>query len=438
LDAARTLAAAEADQRRQMLRQELERELRQADDDRKAKIARLEEERELRLQETSDKLQQDRQLAVETRNRKQPETNRHFESLIKQQQSDWETHNVSMNQRHEQELATSREAFERAWNRLIHRWSSGLNEFATAIDGMNEYCAVRFPEWKTTDWSNREPLDESLPALRFGEYGVNLNMFESGIPSHQDLTPLRTEFVLPAAMSFAQHPTLLFEAFGQGRHVANQAMQNVMLRLLTSLPPGKVRFTIVDPVGLGQNFSAFMHLADFDEKLVSHRIWTESSHITTRLADLTEHMEDVIQTYLRNEFKTIDEYNEFAGEVAEPFHILAVANFPAGFSEEAVQRLLSIVTSGSKCGVYSLISTDSKLDLPRNFDLADLEANAAAIQWDGKRFHWIEEDIKDLPLKLDEPPADDLFTDIIRTVGQRAKDAIRVEVPFSTVAPTDA
>ena len=42
-----------------------------------------------------------------------------------------------------------------------------------------------------------------------------------------------------------------------------------MLRFLTGLPPGKVRFTIIDPVGLGENFAAFMHLADYDEKLVT-------------------------------------------------------------------------------------------------------------------------------------------------------------------------
>ena len=41
-------------------------------------------------------------------------------------------------------------------------------------------------------------------------------------------------------------------------------LQASMFRLLTSLPPGQVRFTIVDPIGIGRNFGAFMHLADFD------------------------------------------------------------------------------------------------------------------------------------------------------------------------------
>ena len=54
-----------------------------------------------------------------------------------------------------------------------------------------------------------------------------------------------------------------------------------MTRLLTCLPPGRVRFTIIDPVGLGQNFAGFMHLADYDEALVGGRIWTEPSRSTS-------------------------------------------------------------------------------------------------------------------------------------------------------------
>ena len=437
LDAARVLAVAEADQKRELRRGELDRELLRAGQKRDSEIAEFQAARETQLAEAADLLQEERKTCVENRDVRLRETNSQFEQQLKQVQLDFEQAVARFDAKFEQEVATNRETYERASRRLIERWTTGLSEFQGSLAAMKQYCDSRFPDWDATDWARHDPIDASLPALRFGEYGISLSMFENGVPIREDLRPSQVDYALPAVLSFAEHPSLLFEAFGDGRLAANQAIQNVMLRLLTSLPPGKVRFTIIDPVGLGQNFSAFMHLADYDEKLVTHRIWTESSHITQRLANLTEHMEDVIQTYLRNEFKTIDEYNAYAGEVAEPFHILVVANFPAGFSEEAAQRLLSIVTSGSKCGVYTLLSTDSKIDLPRNFHLADLEANAAAVQWDGSRFHWINEDIKDLPLTLDAPPSDDRFTDIIKTVGQRAKDAIRVEVPFSMVAPPD-
>ena len=81
-----------------------------------------------------------------------------------------------------------------------------------------------------------------------------------------------------------------------------------------------------------------------------------------RLVDyrnMTEHMENVFQKYLRNEFELIEEYNTHAGEVAEPYRILIVANFPVGFSERAAQRLVSVMTSGARCGVHMLISVDT-------------------------------------------------------------------------------
>ncbi|MDP6448388.1 MAG: FtsK/SpoIIIE domain-containing protein, partial [Pirellulaceae bacterium] len=46
----------------------------------------------------------------------------------------------------------------------------------------------------------------------------------------------------------------------------------------------------------------------------------------------------------------------------------------------------------------------------------------------------LDEDIKDLPLELDRPPSDECLTKIIKVFGKRAKEANRVEVPFSTVA----
>ena len=79
--------------------------------------------------------------------------------------------------------------------------------------------------------------------------------------------------------------------------------------------------------------------ADYSELLVTSRIWTEQQQIDQRLADLSAHMENVIQKYLRNEFETIEAYNVHAGEVAEPFRVLVVANFPTNFSETAARRL---------------------------------------------------------------------------------------------------
>ena len=241
--------------------------------------------------------------------------------------------------------------------------------------------------------------------------------------------------VLPVLMSFPHHASLVLKAKEEGRDAAISVLQLAMLRLLTSVPAGKIRFTIIDPTGLGQNFSAFMHLADYDERLVGHRIWTETAHINQRLVDLTEHMENVIQKYLRNQFDSIQQYNAKAGEVAEPFRVLVVANFPTHFSEEATRRLISIANSGPRCGVYTLMSIDLAARPPRNLQWSDLEANANVLVWEQGRFHWQSEPLSPLTLHLDSTPADQLMTTIIQAAGRHAQQSSRVEVPFSFVAP---
>ena len=204
-----------------------------------------------------------------------------------------------------------------------------------------------------------------------------------------------------------------------------------MLRYLTSVPPGKVRYTIVDPVGLGENFAAFMHLGDYHELLVTNRIWTEAQHIEQRLTDLTEHMENVIQKYLRNEFETIEEYNTMAGEVAEPFRVLVVANFPTNFNEAALRRLISIVNSGARCGVYALVMYDTKLGLPSGFQLKELEDSVR--QHDLERGPAAVARAQFRPLSRwhsMRPPMQARFSEMLHKVGVAARDANRVEVPF--------
>src|SRR5262245_45847069 len=180
-----------------------------------------------------------------------------------------------------------------------------------------------------------------------------------------------------------------------------------------------------------------MHLADYDEALVASRIWTEVPHIEQRLADLTGHMENVIQKYLRNQFQTIEEYNVEAGEVAEPFRVLVVANFPANFSVEAARRLVSITQSGRRCGVHTLISVDDKQPLPQGFNLADLEQPSVSLAWNGERFVWHDEDFEKFALTVDQPPEGEVCDHILRVVGTKAKEASKVEVPFEfiTAAP---
>ncbi len=325
--------------------------------------------------------------------------------------------------------------FRRAWEAIVARWLAGIEAFQAAVERMAALGQRLFPDWDSAAWNDWTPPAAIPPVIPFGQLQLGLDDFEGGMPKDPQLVPPRTRFSIPALLAFRDQGLILWKARGEGRARAVETIQSIMLRMLTALPPGKVRFLIVDPVGLGENFSAFMHLADYNEQLVFNRIWTESGHIERRLGELTEHMENIIQVYLRNEFAALQEYNESAGELAEPYRILVVANFPAGFTETAARRLLSIVASGARCGVYTLLARDASLPLPHNFQLADLERSAIRLAWSNGRFVWDDPELKGLQLVLDQPPPTDGFTDIVRRVGREARDAGRVEIPFDWIIP---
>ena len=239
---------------------------------------------------------------------------------------------------------------------------------------------------------------------------------------------------LPVLLFFPNHKSLIIRGT-RASNTAARAVQSLLFRLLASLPPGKLRFTFIDPVGMGQNAAPFMHLADYDEQLVTGKAWSEPQHIEQRLADLTAHMENVIQQYLRNQYATIEDYNAQAGEIAEPYRVLVVFDFPVNFSETAARRLVSIAQNGSRCGVYAVILMDTDKPLPYGFNPADLERNAEVIAWQDGRWVWQDEDFEACTLELDSPPPAELFNRIVNAVGEAAKAASKVEVPFERIAP---
>jgi len=320
------------------------------------------------------------------------------------------------------------------WNEMADRWHSGMSRLAEEVDLLNRATEELFFDWHARDVAEWSPKTEVPQAVPFGRVTAELGRLDGGLPADERLRTERTEFVLPALLPFPDR-SLLLTCCDEGRSRAVEAIQAVMLRMLTGIRPGKVRFTVIDPVGLGESFSAFMHLADFDEQAITSRIWTESSHIEQQLVKLTEHMETVIQVYLRNEFQTIQEYNDFAGEMAEPYRVLVVANFPANFSEAAARRLLSIIASGARCGVYVLLSLDTRMKLPHGFNMSDLEAEMVELAWRDGAFVWKKSPLGALPLALDAPPEPKPFTDLVRAAGKQIQEIDRVEVPFEFVVP---
>jgi len=241
-----------------------------------------------------------------------------------------------------------------------------------------------------------------------------------------------SEINFPALVPIIGSQHVFIKATGQAKDEAMEVIQCLMLRLLAGLAPGKLNFILIDPVGLGSNMAGFMHLP---KELIGGKAWTEANHIEQRLADLSEHMEMVIQKYLKNRYENMEEYNNKAGEVAEPYRVLVIANFPVNFTDSAARRLINIASNGPRTGVHVLATIDKNQPKPHGLEHAELFRTGTVFDFDDNRFIWQDSDFKNCALQFDQLPPTELFNQIVFSVTEGSKEAQKVEVPFETIAP---
>lgn len=321
-------------------------------------------------------------------------------------------------QRHQNQFVQARMKYEQRIDELNKQLPNQLLQLKPEFLHLRNSESDLGNDWTQISEAQWKPATTTVQATRIGEFR-----------SPHPILPS-----VPAMIGCPGYENLLFEVAGDAKQPTLQAIQSIMLHMLATQPPGKVRFTLLDPIGLGQNVAPFMQLVDDDEKLVGNRAWSETKHIEQQLADLSEHMGNVIQKYLRGQYATIEDYNKDVGEVEEPYRILVVTGFPVKFSPEAATRLVEIATNGTRCGVFTIVMLDTEQPDPYDFNRADLERASSIVTWNGHCFAWQHPDFADIQLQLDVPPPLSLFNSILKKVGERSSESSEVRVKFGPTA----
>jgi hypothetical protein len=231
----------------------------------------------------------------------------------------------------------------------IRKRSARLNqEFEAArglLEQLEEAAGVTGSTWAHPGWIHASPALEIRRVIRIGE-------FDPGLPPAAQIGPV------PALLDFPFQAGVAIATDVDHRASAIDLARALVLRALAATPAGDVRFVFIDPVSLGQGVADFRHLAEFDQRLVDTKTWTSERDIESRLEEMSDHLEVVISTYLRGQFESIDEYNRQAGEVAEPYRILVIFDYPTGFTARSARQLLSLIENGTRCGVHVVLVYD--------------------------------------------------------------------------------
>jgi hypothetical protein len=313
-------------------------------------------------------------------------------------------------------------------NRLrseLQQWLKGWKE---GFDGVSHEAGIWGRGWNHAVWQSWQPVEEPAGIVRLGTFTREADW------ELEEVSDLNAVLNLPAFLALPEERGLLLKASGAARDEAIKAVQNVAFRFLASVPPGKLRFLFIDPVGLGANAASLLNLKDYDESeedsLVGAQAWVEGDHIRRQLLRIKEHIATVVQERLRDQYADIESYNQEAGEVAVPYQLVVVFDFPANFNEESAKDLLSIAQTGPRVGVYPVIVMDPGRKPPYGFSVEELERILTVIEWDGQRWVWRDEDFTSWSVNLDTAPPKETAELLINRWGTEAKEGMLVRVPF--------
>ncbi|QEG39508.1 FtsK/SpoIIIE domain-containing protein [Roseimaritima ulvae] len=316
----------------------------------------------------------------------------------------------------------------------------GLRRFGQA----DQHVHQRFPAWQRDPECSSHPTLDYLPVGEFairqtltqtlGEHAQSLDEHlqtaNEGAPPKQTLPD-----ALPLVLHRRLHAGIVIDCPSPLIETAVSLLQGMLWRALTGVTPGRCKLTLLDPLGRGQHFAGLIALADFDPALVGHRVWTSPAQIEARLTEMTQHNEDVLQSCLRDQYATIEDYNRVAGSLAEPYRVLAAVGLPAGVTQESASHLRALVDSARRCGNFLLLVNDPNQPWPAEMpDLNDPRLLRLKVQDDGSL---VASDafFEDLLLQPVTPPPAAIRTQWTEAIGTAALAAARIEIPLAQIFP---
>jgi len=286
------------------------------------------------------------------------------------------------------------------------------------LRGLHE-AEIYVESWSSRNWGNFNlPAKKTLVEyVRIGEL-VPLNLV-SEIPPIPALLPL-----IKSNHLLTFHP----------RQLANEGAQllsSIVWRIVCASSPENYRFIFIDTFDRGRSFASALNLPEI---VRGNKIYCQEHEIEFILKKCVDDMEEIIQRRLREIYDNVEDYNKANPLTSIPYHYLVFTGFPDGFSDSAINLLLSIARSGIRSGYYligGLFTGEypgiDKL-LPRFIEQSSIiyldQHNQA--RWDDPLF-------AHMPIKLDQPPSKEL-TELVSLLVKDAVEKISDVIEFARLA----
>ena len=168
------------------------------------------------------------------------------------------------------------------------------------------------------------------------------------------------DIYVPRSVPFPFSRPVYLEETGQ-----NDRVHRLFLRLLYTLPIGRVEFHVYDGLGLGQTVSPFNRL--FSEKALfpAGKVLSYPAEIKECLKNMAAYAEDLIQNVFTSGLPDWDSYNRALYRKGEekkllPYKVLSLFELPEGLDDDGFEYLLKLARHCERCGILLLFSFDGR------------------------------------------------------------------------------
>jgi hypothetical protein len=304
-------------------------------------------------QQSRDKLWGDYQAESEglqqSRNKQQQDDDREKSKSRKELSDEYDTQSKRIYAERDKRIKSETDKF-------ISEFSPTQIERAFVSIQKREPFVETFTQEKFND-NMENPAEIKVASFSYGLSSLGLkNHAKALLDNYYPMLYRQEQLIVPLALAFDENFNFLFEINASTRQYMIERACSLALRLFMLVPPTKIHFTFIDPVTLGESFSLFSNVVDDQTRtVINGQVWSTAEDIDGRLQTLTEHVSNVTQRYLKGKYKTIQEFNAIAAKNAVPYQILMIMDFPANFKEDSLRKLEQIISTGPKCGVYTII-----------------------------------------------------------------------------------
>ncbi len=144
----------------------------------------------------------------------------------------------------EVEASAKREArfnadYQAQWQTLEAEWKSAIQPIYEAIKSANDLAGNLFPAWAPPLLESWTPSAQFAGAAQFARLDVDVEkLAETAIADKRLALPGPAQFSVPLCLAYPEQGSILFETADRGHDEAIGALNNVILRLLATTPPG--------------------------------------------------------------------------------------------------------------------------------------------------------------------------------------------------------